>query len=440
LSSEGRERPAGFPVVTVLALMAGIFAVGSEELVVSPLLVDMAESFDSSVGVMALSVSVYGICTAAGALLFAPLGDRVSRRLSLSVGMAVFVLGTVLCAVAAGPGGFFTGRASAGLATGAFVPSAYAFVGDRIPYEHRAKAMGVLVSSWSLSLVLGVPMGSFVGEWAGWRWTFGLLSLLGALVLCVLLRVGGGRPGSRASGCCSEPGAGQSAAGASPVPPAEAPQPAGRGWTRSAARAFLAPKVPVYVLVTFLVMLGWYGMYTFLGTALQYEFGSGSPLTGVLILLYGLGFATSSVSGRWADRLGKERVLAAALLGLVPALIGVPLLIEWTPPLVVCLFLWGVSQALVVTTLSTLLSECSQPYRGTILAFYSLATNLAVAVGAALLAPLFTAYGLPAVGWTCAGITLVAFGLSGWPYRRGGKRAPAMRLSGRGGPSEGEGT
>ncbi|MEU5582742.1 hypothetical protein ABZ791_28510 [Streptomyces huasconensis] len=48
-------------MLTVLALMAGIFAVGSEELVVSPLLTPMAESFDASVGVMALSVSVYGI-------------------------------------------------------------------------------------------------------------------------------------------------------------------------------------------------------------------------------------------------------------------------------------------------------------------------------------------------------------------------------------------
>lgn len=100
-----REGTAGFPLLTVLALMAGIFAVGSEELVVSPLLVDMAGSFDMSVAVMALSVTVYGIGTAVGALLFAPLGDKVSRRLSLLVGMTVFVLGTVLCASAAWAGG-----------------------------------------------------------------------------------------------------------------------------------------------------------------------------------------------------------------------------------------------------------------------------------------------------------------------------------------------
>ncbi|MFH8993203.1 MFS transporter [Streptomyces sp. NPDC017940] len=391
-------------MLTVLALMAGIFAVGSEELVVSPLLAPMAESFDASVGVMALSVSIYGLSTAVGALLFAPLGDRVSRRLSLALGMTVFILGTVVCAVAAGTGMFFTGRALAGLATGAFVPTAYAYVGDQIPYEHRGKAMGILVSSWSLSLVLGVPMGSFIGQWAGWRWTFVVLSFLGALVLAVLLRVDGRRSPAHA-----EEASGQSA----------------QGWTRSAARAFLAPKVAVYVLVTFLVMLGWYGLYTFLGTAFRDHFGARSSLTGIMILLYGLGFATSFVTGRWADKLGKERVLTAALAGLVPALAGVPLVTEWTVLLVVCLFLWGVLQSLAVTLLSTLLSECSERHRGTVLAFYSLATNLAVALGTALLAPLFTSYGFSAVGWACASITLIAFGLSAWMHVRGKRIHPA---------------
>ncbi|MFE9740832.1 MFS transporter [Streptomyces sp. NPDC006477] len=407
--STDAEPAGGFPVLTVLALMAGIFAVGSEELVVSPLLVNMAESFGATVALMALSVSVYGIGTAVGALLFAPLGDRVSRRLSLVVGMVMFVLGTVLCASATGPATFFTGRVLAGLATGAFVPTAYAFVGDQIPYRHRARAMGILVSSWSLSLVLGVPLGSFVGEWAGWRWTFGLLAILGALVVFVLLMVGGGkRAGDRGGPAAAEKSA----------------EPSRGGWVRSTAQAFRGPRVTVYVLATFLNMFAFYGMYTFLGSALQYRFGSGSSMTGLMILLYGLGFATSFLTGRWADELGKEKVLVALLAGLVPALVAIPFVTRWTALLVVCLFLWGAMQSLVVTLLSTLLSECSPQHRGAILALYSLATNLGVALGAALLGPLFTAYGFSAVGWVCAGITLIAFGLSGWVYRRRHEGSP----------------
>ncbi|MFJ9774029.1 MFS transporter [Kitasatospora sp. NPDC101157] len=393
--------------MTVLTLMAGIFAVGSEELVVSPLLVDVARSFDTSVSVTALSVSIYGIATAAGALLFAPLGDRVSRRLALTVGMATFLVGTVLCAFAGALEVFFAGRALAGLATGAFVPTAYAFVGDRVRYEHRAKAMGIIVSSWSFSLVVGVPMGSFVGQWSGWRAAFGLLAVLGAVVAGLLLLDG------RSS---------RSEAGESPRPARS--ERAQQGPSRSVVGVFRLPKVSLYVLATFLNMLGFYGMYTFVGSALQYRFGSGSPLTGVMILLYGLGFSTSFVTGRWADRFGKERVLLVLLAGLVPTLTVLPRMFHLTVPLVVCLFLWGAMQSLVVTLLSTLLSECSEHNRGTILAFYSLATNLGVALGAAALGPLFTAHGFGAVGLACSAITLVAFLLVVWVYRRTGEVLP----------------
>lgn len=411
---DGGQRAAGFPLLTVLALMAGIFAVGSEELVVSPLLPDMSESFDTSVAVMGLSVSVYGVCTAIGALIFAPLGDRVSRRVGLVTGMTVFVLGTLLCASAGSLGVFFAGRALAGLATGAFVPTAYAFVGDQIPYRHRARAMGIVVSSWSLSLVLGVPMGDFVGQRVGWRWTFGLLCVLGVLVIGVLFRAGG-RARPEPTGPQGTPD------GAARTPDDAVGTPARQGdggWSRSVVQAFRAPKVLVYVLATFLNMLGFYGMYTYLGSALQYRFGDESSSTSLMILLYGLGFATSFVTGKWADDLGKERVLVGLLAGLVPALAVIPLVDHLTPLLVLCLFLWGAMQSLVVTLLSTLLSECSPAHRGTILAFYTLATNLAVALGAALLGPLFTEYGFSAVGFVCAGITLAACGLSQWARGR----------------------
>jgi predicted MFS family arabinose efflux permease len=84
-----------------------------------------------------------------------------------------------------------------------------------------------------------------------------------------------------------------------------------------------------------------------------------------MILLYGLGFPSSFVTGRFPDRLGKERVLAVSPAGLVPALVGVPLLLRWTAPLAACPFVWGILQSLVVTLRSTLLSACSQRHRGT---------------------------------------------------------------------------
>ncbi|MCG0056955.1 MFS transporter, partial [Escherichia coli] len=83
------------------------------------------------------------------------------RELSLLAGLMIFIIGTVICALAQNIFFFFLGRALSGLAAGAFVPTAYAVVGDRVPYTYRGKVMGLIVSSWSLALIFGVPLGSF---------------------------------------------------------------------------------------------------------------------------------------------------------------------------------------------------------------------------------------------------------------------------------------
>lgn len=82
---------------------------------------------------------------------------------------------------------FFLGRALSGLAAGAFVPTAYAVVGDRVPYTYRGKVMGLIVSSWSLALIFGVPLGSFIGGVLHWRWTFWIFALMGVLVVLLIL-------------------------------------------------------------------------------------------------------------------------------------------------------------------------------------------------------------------------------------------------------------
>lgn len=89
-----------FPLLLALALTMGVFAAGSEELVISPLLPDLAKAFSSDVSVLALSISIYGIMIFIGAPLLVPLGDKYSRELSLLAGLMIFIIGTVICALA----------------------------------------------------------------------------------------------------------------------------------------------------------------------------------------------------------------------------------------------------------------------------------------------------------------------------------------------------
>ncbi|MCY8205309.1 MULTISPECIES: MFS transporter [unclassified Bacillus (in: firmicutes)] len=387
-----------FPLFLALALTMGVFAAGSEELVISPLLPDLAKAFNSDVSVLALSISIYGVMIFIGAPLLVPLGDKYSRELSLLAGLLIFIIGTVICALAQNIFFFFLGRALSGLAAGAFVPTAYAVVGDRVPYTYRGKVMGLIVSSWSLALIFGVPLGSFIGGVLHWRWTFWIFALMGVLVVLLILLEMRRHAEHNNSG--------------------KEEKEETAGTFRDALKV---PRVPVYITITFCNMIGFYGMYSFLGSYLQDIFTGGNTAAGLFIMIYGIGFSMSVITGKVADRIGKMRSLLIAL-GVISVLLAC---LAYAPAsmilLIVSLFIWGLMQSLTVTLLSTILSDCSERHRGKIMAFYSLASNLAVTLGSALMGPVYVGYGYAAVGLICAAITVLGFVLSVFAYKKYGK-------------------
>lgn len=392
------ETKRRFPICLALALTLGVFAAGSEELVISPLLPDLAQAFSSDVSVLALSISIYGLMIFIGAPLLVPLGDKYSRELSLLAGLLIFTAGTVICALAHNLFFFFLGRALSGLAAGAFVPTAYAVVGDRVPYAYRGKVMGLIVSSWSLALIFGVPIGSFIGGVLNWRWTFWIFAMMSVLVASLIF-IEARR--STADGDKTEEENGRQA-----------------GTFRDALKV---PRVPVYLTITFCNMIGFYGMYSFLGTYLHRVLPGGNTASGLLIMVYGIGFSMSVFTGKIADKAGKMRSLIAALAVISIWLSCLAYAPSSMPFLVIGLFVWGLMQSLTVTLLSTILSDCSQSRRGKIMAFYSLASNLAVTLGSAVMGPVYVGYGYAAVGFICAAVTLIGFVLSVFAYRRYGK-------------------
>ncbi|QGX64386.1 MFS transporter [Bacillus sp. ms-22] len=384
-----------FPITLAIALALGVFAAGSEELVISPLLPDLSNSFQQSLDILALSISIYGLAVLAGAPLLVPLGDRYSRELCLIIGLSFFFIGTVMCAAAPNLAVFFAGRAASGLAAGVFVPTAYALVGDRVPYEYRGKVMGLIVSSWSLSLVLGVPIGAFIAQSVNWRWTFWLFAIMSLIVLLlVMVEL-------------------RKQVAAADLETRQAREKTGSLWG-----VLKIDRVPVYLTVTFCNMLGFYGMYSFLGAYLQSLFDGRQSAAGLLIMAYGIGFSMSMFTGKLADGFGKMRSLFWVLGGITLVLALLPYApFSWIV-LIVALFIWGALQSLSVTLLSTVLSGCTQTHRGNVMAFYSLASNFAVMLGSALMGPIYVQFGYHTVGLVCALMTLVGFIISFSSYKR----------------------
>ena len=98
----------------IWALLLGVFAVGSEALVISPLLADIADDLSTGIDGAGLSVSVYGLAVAVTAPLAGTIGDRISRRSTILLGLAIFAVAGVACAVAPSLWVLLAGRGSVG--------------------------------------------------------------------------------------------------------------------------------------------------------------------------------------------------------------------------------------------------------------------------------------------------------------------------------------
>jgi predicted MFS family arabinose efflux permease len=148
--------------------------------VVMPLGPELGAALRINAGQFGQVVSAYAFGAAASGLLAASFIDRHDRRRSLLWLYAGFILGTILCAVATTYHILLAARAVTGGFAGVLAACVLAMISDTIPEPRRGMALGVVMSSFSLASVAGVPLALVLaGRW-GWRCPFYSLVALGA--------------------------------------------------------------------------------------------------------------------------------------------------------------------------------------------------------------------------------------------------------------------
>ncbi len=134
-------------------------------------------------------VSAYTFAAAAAALVAALAVDRFERKRTLLVLGALFTLATLACALAPNYVTLLVARALAGMFGGVMGAMVYTMVGDTVPEARRGRAMGIVMTSFSLSTVAGVPLGLAIAGYSSWRWTFVFVAGLSAAFLLLAVKL-----------------------------------------------------------------------------------------------------------------------------------------------------------------------------------------------------------------------------------------------------------
>ncbi|WP_328392690.1 MFS transporter [Streptomyces sp. NBC_00390] len=259
--------------LALLALAVGAFGIGTTEFVIMGLLPQVAGDFGVSIPTAGLLVTGYALGVVLGAPLMTALGTRVTRKRMLMVLMGLFVIGNLLSAIAPTFGLMLTGRVVASLAHGAFFGIGSVVAADLVAPGKKAGAIAMMFTGLTVANVVGVPLGTFIGQSAGWRATFFIVAALGVLGLAGVAKL---------------------------VP--DMPKPEGVRLRHELA-AFRNAQVLLAMAMTVLGFGGVFAAITYITPMMTEVAGFADSSVTWLLVLFGLGMVGGNlVGGRFADK------------------------------------------------------------------------------------------------------------------------------------------
>jgi len=132
--------------------------------------------------------SVYLLTQSVTVPVYSKLADTIGRKRVILFGIAVFLLGSILCAIAWDMPSLIVFRALQGIGAGAILPITITIVGDIYTLEERARTQGYIASVWAVAAVAGPALGGVFAMWDFWRGIFLINIPLCALAFWLLAR------------------------------------------------------------------------------------------------------------------------------------------------------------------------------------------------------------------------------------------------------------
>ena len=169
--------------VALLALALSAFAIGTTEFVIMGLLPNVAGDLNVSIPSAGWLISGYALGVAIGAPIMAVLTAKLPRKNTLLLLMGIFIFGNVMCALSYSYGFLMLARVITALCHGAFFG-----IGAVVAPNRRASAVALMFTGLTLANVLGVPLGTALGQAFGWRSTFWVVAVIGVASLFALYK------------------------------------------------------------------------------------------------------------------------------------------------------------------------------------------------------------------------------------------------------------
>lgn len=377
----------------VLLMGISAFVVNTTEFVPVALLSDIAQDFSITTAETGWMLTLYAWIVAAMSLPLMLLTGRFERKRLLLALFVVVIASHLLSVFAWSFQVLLISRVGIALSHAIFWSITAAIALRVAPEGKKAFALSVLATGTSLAMVLGVPIGRLVGQYFGWRTTFGGIGVIAFIVLVLQIKL-------------------------LPTLPSMFD-----GSFKKVPELLKNPLLVSLYLFCFVVFTAHYAAYSYIEPFMR-QVGSVSEnlVTVVLLLFGGAGIIGSVIFSRWGDKSNRGLMLTSTLLMLLSM---VTLLWSMTSIWALSLntLIWGAALMLLLICTQANVIMIDVNAQDVVMSMFSGIINLGIGTGALLGGYAVTHISLSSVGFVGAAVASMALLLMIFMI----KRFPALR-------------
>ncbi|WP_208591221.1 MFS transporter [Gracilibacillus suaedae] len=339
----------------IILLALGAFVTGTAEFVVSGILELISFELDVPISLAGQLITIYSLSYAIGALVLVMLTSKFDRKKVLLYAIVLFILGNLVAFFSYNFVFLMLSRVIMALSGGLYIVVATNYAAQIAVPEKRGSAMATVITGFTVSLVLGVPTGTFLAGYFDWHYIFLIIALGTVLLLIGLYKL---------------------------LPAIEGNQPLP---FKHQLQILKDTRVLTGLMTTIFWILGYTMVFAYIAPLLNHTAGFSIEMTSIALFVLGsFAFIGSRFGGYAVDRWGPNRTISISLSVHIAALLLLTFTQNTTLGVFITLAVWGVATWTTTPAKQFYLVSLKPQSSETVLSFNTALMNVGMMLGSAL--------------------------------------------------------
>lgn len=310
-------------VMRIATFIISVFIVGMVEMMVAGIMNLMSDDLGVSEAIIGQLVTLYALTFAICGPILVKLTNRYPARPVLLWTLVIFLVGNGIIAVAPNFTILVIGRILSSAAASLIIVKVLALTAMLTIPKNRGKMIGVVYTGFSGANVFGVPIGTMIGDWIGWRFTFVFIIVISLIAGLLMLKY---------------------------LPTTTELNQANRMYNNvsddNQVTSHIVRPVEIikFLAITLLILIANSVTFVFINPLIL-ENGHSMGYVSLALLVNGVaGVVGTSMGGVLADKLTSKRWLIIAFSVFIVVMLAINLILSTTVLLLVGLFIWNIVQ------------------------------------------------------------------------------------------------